>query len=275
MAHPEFTFKPMLFGITLKTNMHVGTGGESYGIIDQAIQRDQATGFPCIYSSSLKGALKEFFKNYNNNDPNMIEYIFGQEAMEDDDDENKKENKGKSKTATPGHYRFMQAELAAIPRPDENSAYKLKTCEALKDHFSGSTQFFGINSAKFPNTLVFGNADVVTDAQFIEMVSDYQLPVVARNSLENGQSANLWYEQLLPRESKMYFVILYPDYTLETNNDKKEKYMGFHKVFVQALNTHPVQIGANASVGYGFCKLKHIELDGETKTDETKTTVNP
>ena len=53
--------KTHVFIITAKTNLHVGneSGGE-FSIIDKAIQRDPLTNLPCINSSSLKGAIKEF-----------------------------------------------------------------------------------------------------------------------------------------------------------------------------------------------------------------------
>lgn len=48
--------------ITAKTNLHVGNENTSnYGLVDKLIQRDALTGLPCINSSSLKGALNEFF----------------------------------------------------------------------------------------------------------------------------------------------------------------------------------------------------------------------
>ena len=50
-----------VFKITAKTKLHVGneSGGE-FTIIDKTIQRDPLTSLPCINSSSLKGAIKEY-----------------------------------------------------------------------------------------------------------------------------------------------------------------------------------------------------------------------
>ena len=73
-----------------------------------------------------------------------------------------------------------------------------------------------------------------------------RLPVIARNNLENGISANLWYEEVVPRESQFYFFVSRP----ETSD-----------LFEQGLKQvkHTSQIGGNASVGYGLCKLKRIK----------------
>jgi len=57
------TMKYELYKITAMTNMHVGSGDMNFGVIDKLVQRDSLTGYPVIYSSSLKGALREFFKN--------------------------------------------------------------------------------------------------------------------------------------------------------------------------------------------------------------------
>ena len=43
--------------IELITNLQVGNGEANFGVIDNLIQRDAATGFPCINASSLKGAM--------------------------------------------------------------------------------------------------------------------------------------------------------------------------------------------------------------------------
>ena len=46
-----------------QTNLHVGNESiVNFSVIDKAIQRDVTTGIPCINSSSLKGAIKEYFE---------------------------------------------------------------------------------------------------------------------------------------------------------------------------------------------------------------------
>mgnify|MGYP003554302559 CR=1 FL=1 len=47
-----------------QTNLHVGNESiVNFSVIDKAIQRDVTTGIPCINSSSLKGAIKEYLEN--------------------------------------------------------------------------------------------------------------------------------------------------------------------------------------------------------------------
>lgn len=72
------------------------------------------------------------------------------------------------------------------------------------------------------------------------------LPIIARNCLDNGMSTNLWYEEVLPAQSILIFFVSYDD---EDNIER----------FDQILCNKPVQIGANASIGYGFCNITRLE----------------
>jgi CRISPR-associated protein Cmr4 len=80
------------------------------------------------------------------------------------------------------------------------------------------------------------------------------LPVLARNYLVNGESKNLWYEEVVPKQSVFFFCIAKP-----TNIDSKDydqKIKGFDNRFKN--DGQIVQIGANKSIGYGFCKIKRV-----------------
>lgn len=71
------------------------------------------------------------------------------------------------------------------------------------------------------------------------------LPVIARNYLENGESKNLWYEEIVPYDSRFVSVII------ETDE--------FQEGFLKGLAGF-VQVGANASIGYGLCKFTPIKF---------------
>ena len=96
---------------------------------------------------------------------------------------------------------------------------------------------------------IFGNCEnlmILSNEDFSEKVNDNNLPVIARNHLDNGESKNLWYEQVVPHGSVFYFVVLY-------NNDKH--FDDFDKMFENKI----IQIGANATIGYGFTKISKIK----------------
>lgn len=257
-----------LFHITAITNLHVGSGKENIGVVDNLIQRDVITNLPIIHSSSLKGALLEHCKheichdnknNSNNEDP--IKDIFGSES-------------------SAGKYRFFDAHLLAIPVRSNKTPYLMATCPSVIKQYLKTAKLFGITDIdlEFPKPIVFSkdlsdariedlgdnltifsdsefgnkfqkligpNAPVVvvSDKDFATLCDDNHLPVIARNHLDNGESKNLWYEQVLPRCSVLYFPLI-------ADNKHFEE-------FTKALN-NLVQIGANASVGYGFCEIKDV-----------------
>jgi len=64
-----------------------------------------------------------------------------------------------------------------------------------------------------------------------------ELPTVARNQLENGESKNLWYEEIVPREARFFTLISGPDALVDA--------------FDQQVSNQVIQLGANASIGYG------------------------
>ena len=57
-SHPTFKYDKAAFLLTALTNLHPGAGSESYGVIDNLVQRDATSDFPTINSTSLKGALR-------------------------------------------------------------------------------------------------------------------------------------------------------------------------------------------------------------------------
>lgn len=61
-----------------QTNLHVGSESTvNFSVIDKAIQRDVTTNLPCINSSSLKGAIKEYMSECANMDVSNLKDIFG------------------------------------------------------------------------------------------------------------------------------------------------------------------------------------------------------
>ena len=84
------------------------------------------------------------------------------------------------------------------------------------------------------------------------------LPIIARNYLENGISQNLWYEEIVPRETRFYFLLQ------TTPMESSEKVNGddpksFEDILLSCLKpANHLQIGANASVGYGLCQISSL-----------------
>jgi CRISPR-associated protein Cmr4 len=257
------------FSINCRTHLHVGSGDSNYGVIDKLVQRDPANQSPCIFASSLKGAFREYFKEVKG--VTLTEDIFG------------KDERSKiifhqafiiSIPARSNQYPYFsltapmaidelkdQIELLGKPNDinliNDLAAFKTQMQQGKAIVFNKATtnlkieDFDGdalVNNTTYtiPDwiTALFGERIVlVNDADYIEMCSDYRLPVIARNNLENGQSKNLWYEQIIPRESRFFFAV-----STLPNEACKEFFQEF-------ISNKTIQIGANATIGYGVCTI--------------------
>lgn len=282
------------FVLNFQTNLHAGSGDANYGIIDKLIQREPATNRPIIHSSSLKGALREYFEFINppkkaekkTTTSDLVREVFG--SHQDDE----KMDTGKC--------RFLAAYLLSLPvrsnaipffmatsvdvlmelmQEAESTGYVLNpSLEAeinaviglfKKDgkpaiHEGGPfifTNSFGHNVALEDWTASVKTNVAVTEIEKITgsnlavfNAKDFsnlcnQLPVIARNQLENGISKNLWYEEVVPRFSHFFQFTLVP-------NETNESIGTFNKELLNPKNNF--QIGANATIGYGYCKFNTL-----------------
>lgn len=283
------------FVLNFQTNLHTGGGDANYGIIDKSVQREPATSRPIIHSSSLKGALREYFeqpKKYpfdtiNKKTNNLVKEVFG--THQDDND------------METGKCRFLAAYLLSLPVRSNVTPYFMATSVDVLDELIQEAKSTGfklnptliaeINSiiglfkenekeafhkgGPFIFTEKFGSNITLEDWKSIskneikvielEKITgnhlavfnskDFadlcnQLPVIARNQLENGVSKNLWYEEVVPRFSRFFQFILIPD-------EKNPSTDSFIEELLDSNNTF--QIGANATIGYGYCKFNTLE----------------
>jgi len=264
-----------LYIIENLTSLHAGSGDANFGIIDNQIQRDAITGYPTIHSSSLKGALREYcdYKHNTNDGENFMAYIFGDE-----------ENAGK--------VRFIDAHLLSIPmRSDTNPYYHCispKSIEQLLEfadtfgvtmeqkesleklaNYNGESILVKEGTPTIEDTqaktdtsfdlsilepLVGSPVALVPNGLYEELLKD--LPVIARNQLNNGESKNLFYEEVLPRKCKLFTVISEPTYL--HHDDKKPLGNAFKRFNEYLTDNDTIHIGANASIGYGVCTFKEL-----------------
>jgi CRISPR-associated protein Cmr4 len=280
--------KKIFFKIQCKTNMHVGSGQANYGVVDNLVQRDPTFRYPTIHASSLKGAIKEFC--HHEKLPKMAD-IFGSEKDET--------GKSKHESTKVGSYKFFDANLLAIPVRCNKRAFVHITCPNVLNNLNESltvphqslqylTQLADIGEKQavaFSDNLndaviedfdikatydkskaellkktvineLFNGIDsvvVVSNTLFDRLTNDLHLPVIARNYLENGESKNLWYEQVVPRLSIFWSMCLLP----ENDTLFAAQEGSFKGLFADdAL----IQIGANGSIGYGYCKFNKINM---------------
>ena len=225
-----------VFKITAKTNLHVGNeSGGDFTIIDKAIQRDPLTGLPCINSSSLKGAINEYCTNSINMPAETRKKLFGSDKIDKKSDSKK------------GEAIFFDAKLLFLPQQDKNTLYHYVTTQTIINMMNERIALIGSDTkfnlpANYPSGPLSKPVEPVSEKEMEVCCSDDNLPIIARNVLENGESKNLWYEQVLPAETVLYTIIQ------EKGND-----------LANALDGKIVQIGANATIGYGYCKFELLK----------------
>jgi CRISPR-associated protein Cmr4 len=267
-------YKNHLFIIENHTHMHVGSGDANFGTVDKLIQRDPVTGYPTIHASSLKGALREYCeaRHHEAEPKTFIPQTFGNEKKA-------------------GNIRFSDAWLLGVPMRSARHPYYLCTSPSAVGHFLEMAEVMNVTlpqkeglkkaaeyngkdiaiaegrttieefDAKADDRIDFKALEyylgapvaLVPDTLFETLLKD--LPVIARNQLDNGESKNLWYEEVLPRKSKLFTIISEPTHL---NDADKELKNHFNRLFDYLTDDLPMQIGANASVGYGVCTMREV-----------------
>lgn len=253
-----------LFKIDCITDLHVGSGDINYNIVDNEVEKDPNTNMPIIHASGIKGALRDHFSKPENKFQIDISRIFGRPGNDETDT-----------TAPTGSYKFMDAHLLARPlrvSGSEKTASVPVTTVAAINRFLSLCGALGCSVSpltEIPVPDFGGNAFVACCDESIKVegentgkltsydeealkllksllgdsfaiaasLDDFDLPVLARNCLQEGRE-NLWYEEVVPYGSSFYFIILIPD-----GEDFALNFEG------------TVQFGAHSSIGRGYCKV--------------------
>ncbi|NPD92738.1 type III-B CRISPR module RAMP protein Cmr4 [Xylanibacter muris] len=265
--------KAYIYQLDAVTNMQVGNGEVNFGVVDNLIQRDAATNFPVINASGIKGALREYFKD---KDKGYVRELFGSEPTDTQNHES-------------GKLRFFDANLIAMPVRCNNVPYLMGTCPMLINDYISKCGLFEFSNGNcdikkltdhvcrgpvvldkeygnsviedcsrpamftgnideetmsFLRELIDGPVVLFSDDEFKRLCDNDHLPVIARNNLSDN-NRNLWYEQVLPRFSRLRFFVLAEESKCIKN-------------FKEDTDGKLIQVGANATVGYGYCKLSLI-----------------
>lgn len=234
--------KAVMIKMQCLTNLHVGNGDVNYNIIDNEVERDPVTGMPTINSSGIKGALRQFFAGHKN------------------------ENKwfGDYREKSEGALKILSADMMAMPvrASRGEKAFYMVAPKSSKERFEQLVESFGIKG-KFAgkdyteagevsvDAIPVTNKTTITGDIVYELADEsfrlIELPVMARNCLENGISKNLWYEEIVPHDTIFAFTVI-------ARNDDGE----LLRAFKEAVDGQVVQFGGNASIGYGLCSLTAI-----------------
>jgi len=137
------TQKTTIVGLHAQTSIHAGTGS-STGVIDLPIQREGHNGWPCIFGSAVKGALRTRAEEKHGKRDAAVIYVFGEET-----------DKGNELA---GAVAISDARLLLLPVRSLTSQFKWVTCPAALKRFK-------LDFDRFGTTLSFADDITVSDEE--------------------------------------------------------------------------------------------------------------
>jgi len=268
-----------LLYIFTRTPLHVGAG-TSIGAIDQPVQRERHTGFPIIPGSSVKGVLRDYFRNTLAKE--TVDQLFGKG--------------GESEEFSAGEISFGEAKLIAFPVRSAKGAFALAVSPltlrrlardagwnmpvpevAPMSCLTGSKLVLQHNGQKgvvleeyrfniageFPKEWEEKLSQLLDDAvvagatgRFI-LISDEDLSHFAVNACQINQHVSidpetgtqkdgaLFNEETVPSETLFYS----PFTTLRNHREENE-------LFAHLSCERLIQFGGDSTTGLGFCTIK-------------------
>lgn len=122
-----------ILGLLAQTSIHAGTGSNT-GVIDLPIQREGHNGYPCVFGSSMKGALRTRAEIAYPRDKDgklhpSVQYIFGPDTNNASDHA--------------GAIMVSDARLLLLPIRSLTSQFKWVTCPAILKRFQNDAERFG------------------------------------------------------------------------------------------------------------------------------------
>jgi CRISPR-associated protein Cmr4 len=123
--------KKAILGLIAETSVHAGVG-QMVGVIDLPIQRESHTGWPCVYGSAVKGALRTCAESKEPK-PTWIEEVFGPPPRD-----------GTSPSDHGGALAVGDARLLLLPVRSLTTHFKWVTCPALLRRFKNDNNRLGI-----------------------------------------------------------------------------------------------------------------------------------
>lgn len=283
--------KNTLLGLMAQTSIHAGTD-QNIGIIDRPIQREGHNGWPCVFGSAVKGAIRVVAEE---NTIEQVAKIFGSETNVDN--------------PHGGAVSFSDARIVLFPVRSLTSQFKWITCPAALKRLTKDMKRFEqtydeietleeikkgnaispqeIRSEVFLEEYCFSTEQkpldktikllvkLVDDKDFAENLNKQLLilsdddfsylvsnatPVNAHIAIERETKTviggALWYEETLPPETLLYITLSAFNARDESNTSAKDMLESITKLFV----TKPwLQMGGNETVGMGWCAVKNIQ----------------
>ena len=280
-----------LIGLRAETSIHAGAGSSVAGI-DLPIQREAHSSWPCIFGSAVKGALRAKAEAKLGKDNPSIKYVFGPDSISENAAEHagallvgdarlvllpvRSLNSHFKWVTCPAILKRLQSggkrvglnldfehdpafgkEKALLPEADANALfleeYRFETEPTdLTQLIKILSHLSGISEQDLTAQLV-----IVHNDQF-NYLSRYATAVAAHIAINNDtktvRTGMLWYEETLPPETVLYFVI--SAYRARDENTSLPATAILSSITQDLLGQSPyLQVGGNETVGMGWCKV--------------------
>ena len=290
------TTKNALIGLWAHASIHAGAGSSVDGV-DLPIQREGHSAWPCVFGSSVKGALRAKAEDTLGKDNASIAFVFGPDSSSDNASEHA------------GALLVSDAKLLLLPVRSLTSHFKWVTCPALLQRLVRDAQRLGVKSVQditLPDiaddvALVAGQNTgdlfleeyrfktefqdltvlcdlvnqltgiaitdlteqlvIVSNNQF-NYLARYATPVTPHIAIDNDKktvkTGALWYEETLPPETVLYFALSAHRSRAKDTDIKAEQIL--NSITQDLFGASPyLQVGGNETVGMGWCKVTVVE----------------
>ena len=282
-----------LIGLRAETSLHAGAGGSVNGV-DLPIQREASTGWPCVYGSAVKGALRAKAEDTLGRENKSIRMIFGPDSSA-------------SASEHAGALLVTDARILLLPIRSLTSHFKWVTCPAILNRLQRDGERLGIPfSFNIPSpdadtavTAVEQKSDLfleeyrytpdkqelsdlikaietlsgipaeelteqltIVDNDQFSYLSRYATPVTAHIAIDNAtktvKAGALWYEETLPAESILYFALCAQKSRAEDMPLPADQVLACITDSLLADSPY-LQLGGNETVGMGWCKVTSLK----------------
>ncbi len=278
-----------ILGLRAETSIHAGTG-QSVGAVDLPIQREAHTGWPCIFGSAMKGALRCHAETRGEMTQTDIPLIFGPESSNASDHAGALAVTDARLLLLPvrsltGHFKWVtcRAVLSRLKRDlgmvkNEKESFSLPDQPELGEvlsHKGSSSIFleeyefnqkerdltaiveilmtFGIEMSELEKQLLIMHDDEF--AHFCQAATAITPHIAIDNNNKTVRPGALWYEESLPPDTLLYVMLLANDARNSSSPSLVAKEV--LRSATEMFSKKPyLQIGGNETVGMGWCKVK-------------------
>ncbi len=278
-----------MLGLLAETPLHAGAG-KMVGVIDLPIQREAPTGWPCVYGSAVKGALRTAA-----GDADWVAEVFGPET--------------KNSSEHAGALAVGDARLVLLPVRSLTSHFKWVTCPSALQRLVADARRLGLGltlpdlqvgqdealvAEKHDESLFLedqrftpkvhdlaaviaglaqlmprGDAKTVLRRQLVvvgdddfTLLSRFATPVAAHVRIDPNtktvEDGALWYEETLPPSTLLSVALVaFPSRKKDSERDAA-RILGHVSTDLFGGDPAYLQLGGNETVGMGWCRVQVV-----------------